>query len=138
VKTHTVGVSTETETDPWVNVPKQELNLQEVQELDEESKELGKLDTKHDQEDNVELNLEEQNIEGQSEEDQMKDLYASNDLIKVRDQLVDSINNSALMEAEKQQEEQLLSEQEDEKEQRKDQKPSNFQLEEEEDIKEHK
>ena len=127
-----------TETDPWVNVPKQELNLQEVQELEEENKEIANIEQKPELEENVELNLEEQNIEDQ-QGGEVNDLYASNDLIKVRDDFIDSINNSALMEIEKQREENLLSERENEKESiEKTEKPSKFGIEEEEDIKEHK
>jgi hypothetical protein len=144
-KTHTVGVSTET--DPWVSVPKQELNLQEVKELDEESKEIVNMEPKQEPEENIELNLEEKNIEEKSieqeveEEREINNTYATNELLKVRDEFLDSINNSALMEVEKQREGNLLSEAENEDEEEsenKKNKPLLFEAGEEEDIKEHK
>jgi hypothetical protein len=91
-----------------------DIQLQEVEELEEEVKEPMEASNQRSEEENVELELEEKDLEFRRKKEFKEDINnqwtgQEDQVLKIRDEFMDSINNSALMEAEKIQRDNILS-----------------------------
>ena len=86
-------------------------DLQKVDELDEESKETPDLSNQKASEEQVELQIQEKNVELTEFKEDINNQWVgqTDEALRVRDDFIDSINNSALMEAEKIQKNNILS-----------------------------